>query len=138
MRERYQRFYVTRPPSVNDLYATHTGKDLKYGKTGTRRVKTEAYKRWLDNNGRTLALSPIYRVEDRVGVRYSIPALDRRKRDIGNLEKALSDLLSFARLIDDDCYLDHIEIVRIEIDEDDCDASQVMIEIWPMPERKMF
>jgi crossover junction endodeoxyribonuclease RusA len=132
----YQRFIVTRPPSLNSIYATHVGKGSK---SGTRRVKTKKYTDWLAANLRTLALDyNIEPIRGRVGVAYKIPALDRRQRDIGNMEKAMSDLLVQARIIQDDCFIDHIEISRVSPVPDQPDADHAAIEVWSLPNRETF
>lgn len=89
------------PPSVNRLWRASKG-----GKVH----RSEEYRQW-----RTAALWQLkgrYKGEP-VSIPYklAIHAVrpDKRRRDIGNLEKAISDILQDAGVIKDDCLCEWIE-----------------------------
>lgn len=82
------------PPSVNALYANVAGRG---------RVKTARYRTWINAAGWDVSAQRPEPVPGHIAVTYRIPwPTDKRRRDIGNLEKAISDLLVKHQLIDDD------------------------------------
>jgi len=89
------------PPSVNACYATNW-------KT-KRRFKSKRYEAWEAEARLVLIcqrrnadpMMPQY-ITGPVAVDYRIGRPDKRKRDLGNLEKPLSDFLVSAGLIQDD------------------------------------
>lgn len=92
-----QVFLLPFPPSVNALYANIPN---------VGRIKTHAYKQWQKEAGLRLNLQRPKKVSGRV--RLSIRAVppDKRKRDLGNLEKAIADLLVDMGVIDDDSLIE--------------------------------
>lgn len=102
------------PPSVNRIWR----------RAGTRIHKSDEYRAWLKEAG---WLAKAQR-PGRISGPYKLTALavrpDKRRRDLGNLEKPLSDLLVEIGVIDDDRYADMISfrwvttgegiVVRIE------------------------
>lgn len=75
---------------------------------GGRNIKSAEYRRWL-----TQALWACKGAQPVKGpYRLTILATrpDNRRRDLGNLEKAVSDALQEARLIDDDCAAQSIHL----------------------------
>jgi len=84
------------PPSVNQLYANARGKG---------RIKTAKYRDWLTEAGVTLEQQKPDHLSGWVSVTYLICKPDARKRDLMNLEKALSDLLCKHYVIEDDSYI---------------------------------
>jgi crossover junction endodeoxyribonuclease RusA len=96
------RLEIPQPPSVNTLYRNVPGKG---------RVKSPAYKRWLKDAGWNIVLANPGNVTGPCRLSYTIPRpTDRRKRDIGNLEKPLTDLLVTHGVIDDDSNVQGITI----------------------------
>lgn len=83
------------PPSVNAMYAN--------GGNKRGRHKTPSYKSWEQEA--TLYVKDSMRLEL---VSYSLMILleapDKRRRDLGNYEKAVSDFLVSQRIVKDDCY----------------------------------
>lgn len=79
------------PPSTNNLFAN----------AGKRRIKTAAYSAWLDlasigiKDSHRLNLGPY-------SLHICLRRPDKRRRDLGNLEKAVSDLLVANGVIQDD------------------------------------
>lgn len=97
----------TRPPSVNNLFAT----------VGRRRIKSRAYKAWLKVAGWEINSQRVQPVAGRVAVAYAIERpKDNRRRDVSNLEKGLSDLLVTMGIIADDSLIDRISIGWAEVE----------------------
>jgi Holliday junction resolvase RusA-like endonuclease len=91
--ERIEIFIPT-PPSSNSLYAN--------SENGGR-FKTKEYTDWLDEAGWRLQEQRPGRIAGRYVIEIEIPrAADNRRRDLGNREKAVSDLLVRQRVIADD------------------------------------
>lgn len=88
-------FLLPMPPSVNALY-----KNISRG-----RAKTKRYMEWIIeaslelNRQNVPTLAPPYSIE------YAVGRPDKRKRDVANLEKALSDLLVSMDVIEDDSFI---------------------------------
>lgn len=86
-------FSLPMPPSVNALYKNVRGRG---------RAKTSRYLSWITEAGIELnrqhvgTIAPPYRVD------YAVGRPDMRKRDVGNLEKPLSDLLVSMDVLEDD------------------------------------
>ena len=93
------------PPSVNGLFATNK-------KTGGR-FKSSPYKKWIEAAGWAIRTQPDRNNEHHGPVRMTLlirkPG-DNRRRDLLNLEKAVSDLLVFHRILADDSLIEHSEI----------------------------
>lgn len=86
-------FVLPLPPSVNGLY---TGKE--------KRVISPAYKTWNITAGKLLIKQQIRPVTERCVIVYSMQRPDQRRRDSGNYEKAVTDLLVKKRIIEDDYF----------------------------------
>lgn len=93
------------PPSTNNLY-----RNLRAG----GRVKTARYKQWLTAMHLQIAAARAPIFTRPVAVRYTFARPDRRRRDLGNLEKPVSDLLVAAGVLADDSliHMIHLEWVR--------------------------
>jgi len=78
------------PPSVNALYG---------GGSKQRRFKSAGYKNWLE---RCPKLEP--KMFKKIALRYTFYFPDKRMRDIGNYEKAVSDYLVAQNFIEDDSW----------------------------------
>lgn len=110
-------FSVTRPPSVNQLYAN----------ASKGRRKTERYRTWLQAAGwdvRQQRPAPVHGLV-RVWYRFPMPT-DNIKRDLGNGEKALSDLLVAHEIIDDDSLIYDLRLFYGE-----CVDDKVVVEVSP-------
>jgi len=114
-------FLLPMPPSVNALYANA-------GKRG--RVKTAAYRTWIDEcqwAGGFMKEPPVH-VAGQVAVCYRIPwPKDKRRRDIGNLEKPLSDMLVRLGAIEDDSKIVDLHLVYGPANVE----GKVLVEIRP-------
>lgn len=88
------------PPSVNGLFANRKG----------GRVKSEDYTAWI----KSAAAYVPWKAKKVITGPYTMVATfdrpDRRKRDLGNLEKALSDLLVSQGVVKDDSDAERITL----------------------------
>lgn len=108
------------PPSTNNLFAN--------GRNGGR-FKTQAYKQWLRVAGYTLLAQ---RPEKHSGpVEITIHAPHNARRDLGNFEKPLSDLLVEHRIITDD-RAKYIRAIHLYWHDD----PDVAVEIKPFDEAR--
>lgn len=100
MTSRIVRIELPFPPTVNNLNINR--------KSGGR-VKAPAYRAWLAEA--SVAIKDSHR--QGIGP-YSLSIClrrpDRRRRDLGNLEKAVSDLLVQHGVIQDDCLAERITL----------------------------
>ena len=71
------------PPSVNNLFPT----------MGKKRVPSREYTQWRSLNGWNLKQLKPPKFAGQVNVWIDLIAPDRRRRDAGNYEKAITDLL---------------------------------------------
>lgn len=107
-------YFVTPPPSANNLFFN--------GKKG--RVKVDAYRKWQTVAGCMLNIQRAQPIDGRVAVAYSVPRNNRR--DLGNYEKALSDLLVRQRVISDDRKIESISLCW----HDEAGDDRVRIDVW--------
>ena len=101
-------FELPMPPSSNNLFATVTIKGKQ------RRIISRDYKAWRENAGGILAQQ--YAAYDRPAVGRHASIRIRlnlnHQSDIGNREKAITDLLVAHLDMPDDCWIDRIVIER--------------------------
>ena len=102
-------FSLPYPPSVNELY-----KNVFFQAQGIRpgrgRAKTKKYLAWELEAALWIKRQRPKATKGQVSVEYNIKKPDRRKRDLGNLEKALSDCLVRNGLIEDDSLISEIRL----------------------------
>lgn len=94
------RLHLPFPPSVNNLYANR-------GKAG--RFKTKGYEAWIQLA--SLGIKDSHR--QRLGpysISICLEAPDKRARDLGNLEKAISDILVMHGVVKDDRYCQRLNM----------------------------
>ena len=83
------------PPSANNLFPTNK-------KTGGR-FPSEQYENWkIEAKVALYEQAPIPTIRGRVNVTYTFGRPDKRKRDVFNLEKVVSDFLKTQHVIEDD------------------------------------
>jgi Holliday junction resolvase RusA-like endonuclease len=88
------------PPSTNGLFAN---------KEGGGRMRSEPYEQWISDAGWTLQSQRPGRVVGRYDIEICIPRRETKARfDIGNREKAISDLLVNHHVIADDSLAESI------------------------------
>jgi Holliday junction resolvase RusA-like endonuclease len=91
---------LPRPPSVNKLYANVPGKG---------RVKTPDYRSWIDQAGWLIRAQRPGKIQ---GEYKLLVLIGPTKADIGNIEKALSDLLQDHGVVENDRLADSILLER--------------------------
>lgn len=90
-----------RPPSANNLFRG----------AGKRRVTTDAYRAWRTAAGWEIRAQHIPLTVGAIAVEYQIERVaDRRRRDVENYCKALSDVLVSAGVITDDSLIERVTI----------------------------
>ena len=88
------------PPTTNHLFINaHPG-----------RVKSPEYRAWLTHAGLMLNMQHPESVPGAVKVAYEFRRPDKRRRDLGNLEKAATDLLVKHGVIEDDCLIEELTL----------------------------
>jgi len=99
------------PPSANNLFDTvgaiKISRNGLRAKTGTRRVVSRGYKQWRDAAGMQIMAQRVKMPVRRIAGPYELDIQlhepgDRRRRDLDNYTKALSDLLVAMNVVDDD------------------------------------
>ena len=88
------------PPSVNALFANKPGKG---------RIKTKAYKAWLEEAGLILNCQRPGRIAGRYSIHIQVRRLPKMS-DLANREKATSDLLVKHGVIEDDSLAERVMI----------------------------
>jgi Holliday junction resolvase RusA-like endonuclease len=105
------------PPSVNGLWAN--------GKS--RRFRTQRYEDWINEAGLELMRQRPPKIKGPVSLTYVFAEPNgKRKMDLGNREKAATDLLVSHRIIEGD---DHTVVRRINLAWGA--VKGVCITIWP-------
>lgn len=82
---------LPRPPSTNNLFANVRGRG---------RVKTSEYRSWRTEAGWMLKMQHAQPIKGPVSLGYQVE--DKGKGDLGNLEKAITDLLVSHNMIEGD------------------------------------
>jgi crossover junction endodeoxyribonuclease RusA len=104
------------PPSVNNLFS------------GTRRrFISKGYKAWKEEAHLALLKQrPLPHIGGKVTCRYSFGRPDKRRRDLGNLEKAISDCLVEHAVIEDDSLIEEMTLRW----SDDVHGAQIELETF--------
>lgn len=89
-------FYLPYPPPLSACYRNHP----RYG-----RVKTGVYKAWETQAGFQLKAAGVLPLTGEVKALYEFGRPDKRRRDLGNLEKSVSDCLVKFGVIEDDSHI---------------------------------
>lgn len=89
------------PPSVNGLW---------FNKASGGRGKTKHYEEWLAEAGWRLQQQRPGRIEGNYEIEIFVVRPDNRRRDLANLEKAISDLLVTHGVIEDDSLAERISM----------------------------
>jgi Holliday junction resolvase RusA-like endonuclease len=88
------------PPSANAIWRNVKGRTLK----------SERYRQWSTVAGRELKAQSPSKVRGPYEIDLTFEVRDARRRDLGNLEKAVSDLLQEHGVIEDDCFAQDIRL----------------------------
>lgn len=105
--------YIPVPPSVNELVrnvsAAERFRAHQAGRKIPGRVKTERYRTWLSAAGNMINRQRCGRIDGDYSITIRIPR-SKTRADLGNLEKAVSDLLQQHRVIDNDRLAESIHV----------------------------
>lgn len=116
-------FKLPYPPSVNTVYRHAVrGKHSVMFMTQNGKDYIKTVKSLMINYG-----DPRFG-QERVKVEIDVYPPDRRKRDLGNLDKVLMDSLQHARVFDDDGQIDDLHYVRKEVSK----PGFVIVRITPI------
>jgi len=105
------------PPSVNAAYRNVPGRG---------RAKTAAYVAWLQHAALEVRRQARGRLEGQYALHLRATRPDRRARDLGNLEKCVSDLCVSMGLIEDDSLCRRIMMEW----SDDPPRKDATIKVW--------
>lgn len=98
----YLTFTLPRPPSINGAY---------FNRKGGGRAKTESANAFGFLASVELARQHVRGIKGRVVVTYDVGRIaDKRRRDVGNYEKLLSDALVTNGIIEDDSLIERLTI----------------------------
>lgn len=97
------QFSLPLPPSANQLWRSPPG--------SRRPIKSREYRVWLDVAALEVRRQHVPITTGKIRVTYEVGRKDKRRRDLGNNEKALSDLLTLAGVIEDDSLIDELRLV---------------------------
>jgi crossover junction endodeoxyribonuclease RusA len=89
------------PPTLNHLFF-----NLKSG----GRAKSKEYSAWEKLADKYAYLTPRVSFTEPVAVEYVFGRPDNRRRDVANLEKAVSDTLQRWGILSDDCIIHHMTL----------------------------
>ena len=91
------------PPSKNALTSVRRVKSKKTGKWVYRKIKTARYGAWEKEAGWNIqAYHTLHAVEGPYHLQIELVRPDNRKRDVGNYDEAIFDLLSTHGITPDD------------------------------------
>ena len=102
-------FLLPMPPSLNAAYRTFNGRILK----------SKKYREWEEDAGKAMThqeMGNIDILKGRIKAVYRFGWQDKRKRDIANFEKALSDFIEDWGVYENDSQIDHMELIRLTDD----------------------
>lgn len=97
-------FWLPLPPTANNLFPT--------GRSG-KRFRSPEYEAWKREAG-LVCTARGFAVPGQISVLYEYSFGDRRRRDIFNYEKAVSDFLVLHQIIDDDCLIEEGTVRRVK------------------------
>lgn len=102
-------FILPMPPSVNAAYRAVKG----------RVIKSKKYRDWSEEAAICMTHQDMGNIDiltGRIKATYRFGWQDNRKRDIANFEKALSDFIEEWGVFENDCQIDHMELIRLADD----------------------
>lgn len=110
------------PPSANRLW-TRTKRGMR---------KTDKYAEWLHNAGWAVKAQQPGKTDKHYQLTIIASRPDRRRRDLGNLEKAISDLLVTLGVVGDDSDCEKIEIAWAAPSELIAESQDVLVMVQPV------
>lgn len=93
------RYVLPLPPSGNNLFLNVNGRG---------RIKTPAYRDWIEAAGYEILAQGRQKLRGKVSVALLCSRPDRRKRDCSNLIKPVEDLLVRMAVIEDDSFVERV------------------------------
>lgn len=96
-----QTLYLPYPPTLNNLFINAPGRG---------RVASPEYRAWQHEAGLKLNTQRPTPVPGKIAVTFEFRKPDNIRRDLGNLEKATSDLLVKQGVIEDDCLIEELSL----------------------------
>lgn len=111
------------PPSVNHAYKTVRRKSAGGRPVVIKTADTEAFQ-W-QVRAIVAQQGAHQHLHGRLSVSYTVCPPDRRKRDIANVEKVLSDALQYAGVFHDDSQIDRLLIERGRVMPDGCIVARI-------------
>lgn len=110
------------PPTANNLFPT--------GRSGKRFISSK-YRDWKAEAEKALASqsAPKPGMAGRLYAEYRYSFPDKRRRDIANFEKAVTDFLKEYGVFEDDSQIDELKLVR-----DPLGSNGVFVTIWEAQE----
>ena len=116
-----RQYELSVPPSANELFRNVPGEG---------RVKTRAYKQWLNAAGWEIACSGPRQRFGRNAVAVTIRANIKRNRDLDNIIKPTIDLLQSMEVIENDRWVDEIVAKRETASGIPFGEMSVLISAW--------
>ncbi len=95
-----------------------------------RTIKSKEYRVWEKLADSYAYLTPRVTFTEPVAVEYVFGRPDNRRRDVANLEKAVSDTLQRWKIISDDCLIHHLTL-RWATDGE-VSKGQVSVRVWEL------
>lgn len=114
-----RRYELPYPPSENHYRRRVNGRTL-ISKEGRRYRILVDHRIFYDHGAQEPMLGPL-------SMRVQVFVPDRRERDLGNLDKALSDALEYAKVFVKDSQIDHLEYTRRKV----VPGGKVIVELEP-------
>lgn len=111
-------FTLPYPPTTNNLFFN----------AGKRRVRTDRYDAWLAEGAAYIAQQRPTRVTGPYILTLIATRPDRRARDLGNLEKPVSDLLVKCGIVRDDADAQSIRLTWSDSAPDKAAGVSVLVE----------
>ncbi|MFN3858145.1 MAG: RusA family crossover junction endodeoxyribonuclease [Caulobacter sp.] len=112
------------PPSTNRLWRSVNG----------RNIKSAEYREWEARAVAGLGRRNAPPLTGPYSILFNCERPDRRRRDLGNLEKALSDALVTGKVIADDCNAERITLAWVRAADSKAPVVRVEIEaLAPQP-----
>lgn len=119
MTDLYTCLILPFPPTLNNLFINNPQ---------TRgRFASKKYRTWQDEAARAIEMQRPFLAWQNMGVSvtYSFGRPDKRRRDVANYEKAISDALTRGGVLGDDAQIEHMTLrwdsdvvgCRVEIEE---------------------
>ena len=104
------------PPSANQIYRATNG----------RVIKSKKYRAWIQHATAHLLAEGIEKVPPPYQVEITLIPPDKRRFDIDNRLKSVLDILQKSDILEDDCFIDDLRVVRGQPDREGSHAHYVV------------